>query len=165
MAFYPIHQTLGQMNGTLFYSSNRTKEYRNGNLMFLPMSLLLSWILIAPKHLYGLDMGAKGLAFQMILIQLFSVNYLLYKNAKYLNISFLQMLFNQFVVVFIVYTFGICSKYVFLYLEINVYLKIALEFSFYLFLCVCLLYNFTYLIGYTKIERNNIINSIVNRSN
>ncbi len=34
MAFYPVHQSLGQINSSLFYSTQRNKQYRNIGLFF-----------------------------------------------------------------------------------------------------------------------------------
>lgn len=98
MAFYPVHQSLGQINGSLFYSTDRNRIYRNVGLFFMPLSLLLSYFFIAPENMYGLNMGAKGLAIQMVLIQIATVNTNSYVNCKFFNISFAGLLAYQVVV-------------------------------------------------------------------
>ena len=106
MAFYPIHQTLGQICSSVFYSTNRTKEYRNIGMFIMPMGLALSFFLIAPSKFYGMNFGAIGLAIQMVLIQVVSVNLLLYFNCKYLNVSYLELCFFQILIALILLFLG-----------------------------------------------------------
>lgn len=95
MAFYPIHQSLGQINGSIIYSTQRNKEYRNVGILLMPLGLILAFFLIAPIEFYGLNLGAKGLAIQMLLIQILIVNANTYLNCRYLNISFIRLFFYQ----------------------------------------------------------------------
>jgi O-antigen/teichoic acid export membrane protein len=95
MVYYPIHQTLGQINGTLYYSTMRTNEYRNIGIIVLPFGLILNFIFMAPREYYGLELGAFGLVLQMIIIQYISVNVMAYKNSKFLKISFFENFLQQ----------------------------------------------------------------------
>ena len=111
MAFYPIHQTIGQINGTFYYSTARTKEYRNVGMFIIPFGLVLSYIFIAPVSNFGLNLGAVGLAYQMLLIQLISVNVTLWLNCKYLKIDFLPLLLFQILILTTLGLFGFSIKY------------------------------------------------------
>ena len=99
MAFYPVHQTIGQINGTIYMSTERTKGYRNINLVFSPLSIVFSYFFMAPVSAFGLGLGAVGLAIEMIVIQFISQNVLLYFNCKYLNFSFIRLFLYQIVII------------------------------------------------------------------
>ena len=96
MAFYPMHQTYGQLSGSLFFAAGTTKQYRNIGLVSSLIGLLLSYIFI-----YYLQLGAVGFAWKMILAQIIGVNIQLYFNTRLLNIKMLPFVFHQF------YTVGI----------------------------------------------------------
>lgn len=95
MAFFPIHQTYGQLSGSIFYATGRTALYRNIGILFLLIGLPVTYFLIAPKGHWGLDAGATGLAVKMVLMQLVGANVFFYFNAKYLKLSFLKYLTHQ----------------------------------------------------------------------
>lgn len=95
MAFYPIHQTLGQINGILFFSTSRTAQYRNIGLFIVPIGLMFSFFLIAPQQYLGLNLGAIGLAYQMLIIQTLAVNIMLFFNCRYLKIPFFRLFAYQ----------------------------------------------------------------------
>ncbi len=99
MAFYPIHQTLGQLNGTLFYATNRTREYRNIGIIFMPLSLVLCYFFIAPIEYFGLGLGAQGLVYEMLIIQVFVINIQLINNMKFFNSNYWELLWFQLLIV------------------------------------------------------------------
>lgn len=90
MAFYPIHQTYGQLSGSVFHATGQTKLYRNISLFTQPVGLVISIIL-----LYIFEFGAMGLAIKMIIIQFVGVNIQLYFNAKLLDLDIKQFLWHQ----------------------------------------------------------------------
>jgi O-antigen/teichoic acid export membrane protein len=90
IALYPMHQTYGQLSGAIFFSTNKTQQYRNIAIFFMIVGLFLSILLI-----YFLKLGAVGLALKIIVIQILAVNYQLYLNCNYLNISFIKFLIHQ----------------------------------------------------------------------
>lgn len=95
MAFYPIHQTYGQLSGSLFYATGQTGLYRNIGVSLMLISLPVTYFLIAPPEKMGLNIGANGLAGKMVLFQFIGVNIQLYYNAKFLNLSFWKYLGHQ----------------------------------------------------------------------
>jgi O-antigen/teichoic acid export membrane protein len=95
MAFYPIHQTYGQLSASLFYATGQTALYRNIGIIFLLLGLPLTYFLIAPVDKLGLNAGATGLAIKMLLINVIAVNVQLYFNAKQLNLRFWRYLGHQ----------------------------------------------------------------------
>lgn len=119
MAFYPIHQTLGQLNGTVFYSTSRTKEYRNIGLSLMPLGLGISFILIAPHSIWGYNMGAIGLAIQMLGMQFITVNIMLIYNCRYLQTPYLKLLVYQLLILGFGVGIGYIIDLILAYLQVN----------------------------------------------
>lgn len=101
MAFYPVHQTLGQLNGTFFYATERTRLYRNLGIVTMLTGLLLSYFLLAPKGnvIPGFALGAMGLAAKTVSINVLGVNLTMFFNTKFLNKEFRPFLLNQVLVI------------------------------------------------------------------
>ncbi|GER94604.1 polysaccharide biosynthesis protein [hot springs metagenome] len=95
MAFYPIHQTYGQLSGSVFYATGQTALYRNIGVIFMLLGLPVTYFLIAPPDNMGLNMGATGLAVKMVVLQFIGVNVQLYFNARLLKLSFGRYLGHQ----------------------------------------------------------------------
>ncbi|VAY87954.1 hypothetical protein MNB_ARC-1_65 [hydrothermal vent metagenome] len=90
MAFYPIHQTYGQLSGSIFYATEQTKLYRNIAFFTQLFMFLLSYIFIVQ-----LNLGAIGLAYSMLIMQLIGTNIGLYFNAKFLNLNLKYFILHQ----------------------------------------------------------------------
>jgi O-antigen/teichoic acid export membrane protein len=90
IAFYPIHQTYGQLSGSIFYATNQTKLMRNISLAVQPFGMLLTFLLI-----YKLNLGAIGLAWKMVIVQIIGVNIQLYYNTKFLKLNLKYFLWHQ----------------------------------------------------------------------
>jgi O-antigen/teichoic acid export membrane protein len=97
MAFYPIHQTYGQLSGAVFYATGQTRLYRNTGLIFWIIGLPLTYFLLAPADMMGLNAGSTGLAIKMVLIQFIGVNVNLYFISKFLKLSFWKYFMHQIV--------------------------------------------------------------------
>lgn len=97
MAFYPIHQTYGQLSGSVFYATAQTGLYRNIGVTFMIIGLPITYFLIAPVDMLGLNAGSTGLAIKMILIQFIQVNVQLYFNSRFLKLSFRKYFTHQLV--------------------------------------------------------------------
>lgn len=95
MAFFPIHQTYGQLSGSVFYASGQTVLYRNIGIIFMIIGLPVTYFLIAPTARMGLNSGATGLAIKMVFLQFIAVNVQLYFNAKFLKLSFWKYFGHQ----------------------------------------------------------------------
>ncbi|MFA5880547.1 MAG: hypothetical protein WC860_10345, partial [Candidatus Margulisiibacteriota bacterium] len=72
---------------------------------------MITYLLVAPSNIYGLDLGSTGLALKMIIIQFIGVNIQLYFNAKALNLSFFKYLFHQIasVIILLSIAFLVCN--------------------------------------------------------
>ena len=99
MAFYPIHQTYGQLSSSVFYATGRTKLYRNIGVSFTIIGLPLTYLLIAPANMMGLNAGAVGFAISVVAMQFIAVNTQLYFNSKLLNLRFSRYIAHQILTV------------------------------------------------------------------
>jgi len=92
----PMHQTYGQLSGSLFYATDNTKAYRNIGVFTRLLSLPITFFLVAPPQYYGLALGAKGLAISILLSQFLTTNMQLYFNTRLLNLKTSYFIFHQF---------------------------------------------------------------------
>ncbi len=90
MAFYPIHQTYGQLSGSIFYATGQTNLIRNIAFFTMPLGMITTSVCI-----YFFDLGAVGLAYKMIIIQFIGVNIQLYFNSKLLNLDMKYFIWHQ----------------------------------------------------------------------
>ena len=96
MLFYPIHQTYGQLAGSLYYSMDRTKVYRNIRMTMPFVNTPLFLFLISPEKYHGLNLGAVGYAISSVIGQVISINVLLFFNMRFLGLRYKDFLFHQF---------------------------------------------------------------------
>ena len=88
MLFYPIHQAMGQINGTLFMATGQNTTYMKITVAGLLVSMPVSYLLIAPESAGGLEMGAIGLAIKVVGINLVFVNIQSWLIARYYRIAY-----------------------------------------------------------------------------
>ena len=110
MAFYPIHQTYGQLTSTVYYATGQTKLYRNIGVICMVLGLPVIYFLLAPVSMFGLDYGALGLAIKMVLINIITVNIWLYFNTRFLKLSFGKFLLHQFGSITIILLIAVLAK-------------------------------------------------------
>jgi hypothetical protein len=97
MAIYPLHQTYGQLSGSVFLATGQTVLYRNIGLIMMMIGLPITYFLIATPSQGGMGIGATGLAVKMVVVNIVWVNIQLYFNARYLGFSFGSYLRHQIV--------------------------------------------------------------------
>ena len=97
MTLYAIHQTYGQVTSSVFYATGQTRTLRNLNILSLGTGLVVAWVLLAPNHLLGLNMGATGLAIKTVGVQFFSVNMFLLVCRRIIPFSYGRNLLHQLV--------------------------------------------------------------------
>ena len=74
MAFYPVHQGYGQVASAVYYATGETRALRNITLLSLLVGLVCTWVLLAPVEAGGFALGAAGLAYKMVAVQVITVN-------------------------------------------------------------------------------------------
>ena len=85
MLLYPVHQSLGQVAGTMLLAGEKTKQYLVVSAVFMMVSLPVSYLLQAPAAGYvlpGLGLGALGLALKMVVLNIVVVNVMLWVLAR-----------------------------------------------------------------------------------
>jgi O-antigen/teichoic acid export membrane protein len=108
MAFYPLHQTYGQLNGSFYLATERTRTYRTIGIIAIPFHIIAIYLVLAPKNFIipGMNLGALGLAIQMVGLQFIFINIYLFVNCRFLKINYMPFLLHQ---VGIVLLWGIVS--------------------------------------------------------
>lgn len=77
MFLYPIHQSMGQIGGTMFMASGDTRKYVVLSISLMLCTLPVSYLALAPSSgmlLPGLGLGAIGMAGYMVLTNIVTVN-------------------------------------------------------------------------------------------
>lgn len=77
MFLYPIAQSMGQINGTMFLASGETRAYSIFTIVTMLISVPISYFIQAPRSgelLPGLGLGAIGMGIKMVVLAFISVN-------------------------------------------------------------------------------------------
>ena len=76
MFIYPIHQSLGQVIGTMYYSLELTKPHAIIGIIFMILSIITVYFLLAPANanIPGLELASTGMAIKMVIMQILGVN-------------------------------------------------------------------------------------------
>jgi len=112
MSFYPIHQTYGQLTGAVCMAASQTSLYSKIGFIIALIGIPVGYILIAPENRMGLNAGATGLAIKMVVMQIVSVNAVLYFNCRLLRLDFWHCVFHQIYIVFLLLIFSVFAMLV-----------------------------------------------------
>lgn len=84
MMLYPVHQSMGQIGGTMLFATGYTKAYALCSSVSILVSLVVVYFVLAPASapVPGLQLGAEGLALKLVCVQVFSVNLLSWVIAR-----------------------------------------------------------------------------------
>jgi O-antigen/teichoic acid export membrane protein len=76
MLLYPVHQSMGQIVGTTFLATGRTRTYLKMGILTAVVSVPATYFMLAPRSglLPGLGLGAVGLAIKLVIINVLLVN-------------------------------------------------------------------------------------------
>ena len=159
MAFYPIFQTYGQLSGAVFYATGKTGLYRNIGVTIGIFELPATYFLIAPTNMMGLNAGSTGLAIKMVLIQIVSVNVLLYFNSRFLKLSFKKYLVHQVVCVgcLLLLAFLSLKTVDYLHISSNIVINFLLNGIIYSIAVASLTYFVPSLFGLTRKDLNSFL--------
>jgi O-antigen/teichoic acid export membrane protein len=158
MFIYPIHQSMGQIGGTMLLATEKASLHIKIVLFFMVLSLAVSYFLQAPLSapLPGLGLGSTGLAFKMVCIQILQVNVIAFYIAKIYGIKF--KFFYQFVCVLYTISAGLISKYSFYdYFDSNILLKFSFSMMIYSIIILLTLFYFRVVLGVEKINFRKLL--------
>ncbi|MFW2612226.1 lipopolysaccharide biosynthesis protein [Aliarcobacter butzleri] len=153
MAFYPIHQTYGQLSGSLFFSNGTTKLYRNIGLISSLIGLLFSYLFI-----YHFELGALGFGIKMILAQIIGVNIQLYFNTKLLGFTMLSFVSHQIYTVVVFSLIAYVSSFGITF-ENNIYEFLFCGFL-YTIISAILVYIFPQILSLSRVELQQFLSRI-----
>ncbi|MBK9521662.1 MAG: hypothetical protein IPO13_08650 [Rhodocyclaceae bacterium] len=76
MFLYPVHQSLGQISGSMLLATAKARIYVILGVVFMTLSLIVAYVMMAPVDavIPGLNLAAEGLAWKMVTLQILSVN-------------------------------------------------------------------------------------------
>ena len=160
MAFYPIHQTYGQLSGSIFYATGQTRLYRNIGVIFMILGLPITYFLLAPVKIMGVNAGATGLAIKMVALQFIIVNVQLYFNSRLLGLQFWRYLGHQIISVGILLGCAYATRYCinrFFDLQDKVVLSFLLSGFLYSIIVMGVIYLQPIIFGITRSDIHKII--------
>jgi O-antigen/teichoic acid export membrane protein len=101
MAFYPLQQVFGQVNGAALKATGRTGVYGTIRVALSVPEALLTYWLLAPRHMPvpGLELGARGVALRMVVFGLLGVQLFEWASARHLGLSYLGLLKSRAAVI------------------------------------------------------------------
>jgi O-antigen/teichoic acid export membrane protein len=84
MFLYPIHQSMGQIGGTMLYATERVTLQVTVGIVFMLLSMGMTYLVIAPADAVvpGLGLASKGLALKMVGLQIVQANIIAYVIAR-----------------------------------------------------------------------------------
>src|SRR3569833_251401 len=76
MFLYPLHQSLGQIGGTMMYATERVMLSVVVGIVFMSLSIVVTYFVLAPTdaRVPGLGLASMGLALKMVGLQVFQAN-------------------------------------------------------------------------------------------
>ena len=95
MALYPVHQTCGQLAGSVFHATGRTSTLRNVTALECVYGFATAWVMLAPAEYGGLHLGAVGLALKTVVVQCVTANLCLWLASRLVPFAFWRNLAHQ----------------------------------------------------------------------
>lgn len=90
MFLYPVHQSLGQIGGSMLLATEKSGIFVILGVAFMILSLIVAYLMMAPIDavIPGLNLASEGLAWKMVTIQILSVNLQAWFIARTFNWKF-----------------------------------------------------------------------------
>ena len=161
MFLYPVHQSLGQINGTMLYSLGKTKSRSVVGLVNMGISIPIVFVLLAPRSaiIPGLQLGATGLALKMVGCQIFATNLMSLYVCRYIKVPFRWG--YQFSVILLLLPIAFLSKYFIpyiLFFDRYILFSMVVSGGFYLIIVMMSVFFFPSIAG---LNRNQIHNGFI----
>lgn len=160
MALYPVHQTYGQLAGSVFHATGRTTVMRNLTALECIYGFTTAWFFLAPPEYYGLGWGATGLAIKTVCVQFVTVNIYLWLASRMIPLNFWRNLAHQFWCVGILLTLAYgCRTLTFLLTQDSLgdLLRFLLSGMLYTLLVGALAFIFPPIMGMSRMEFREIL--------
>ena len=165
MILYPIPYTVNNILYTVLYSTNKTKLLRNVIMISSGVSLLITFILIAPSRYFGLNMGAVGFAISMVSVTLMIYLVLLRFCVSILNLSWKTIIINHLIVTSVFVSFGFVTARIGDHITNNSVVSFIISGMLYTISVVFVFYKFPSLIGTSTKEIFGMIRISLSKAN
>lgn len=86
---------VSQFSASWYFGTGSTRIYSNIGMFYMLLGVPVTYVLIAPHEMFGLSLGATGLALKVVFMDYLWSNTLLYFVCRDLRLSFMRFLFNQ----------------------------------------------------------------------
>ena len=150
MCLYPIHQTYGQLNISVFYATGQTRLHRNIGIIFQVIGLGVTYWFLAPNSAGGWGLGSTGLALKMVLTQIIIVNIQLWFNTRRLNLSYSWFLGHQIMVLALFSVLGFGLQHVVGSFGFEPVMEIGVSAFFYLLIAGMILWSWPQIIDLSR---------------
>ena len=161
MILYTAHQGLGQLNAVVLFATANSKLQTIIGSISIIFSFLLAYYILAPETVLipGLNMGAAGLAWKMLIMNFLTVNVFGYFLAR--KFDWKYEWFFQFLVLGVLILAGYLAKALFFGVFEAMYSHLISS-SLVYFVLVCFLCYFfpSQLLGVTKSELDDFLSNI-----
>lgn len=174
MLLYPIHQSMGQIGGTMLLASGQTRKYMSVSILIMMLSIPATYIVLAPASpaspgwLPGMELGALGMACKMVVLGIVSVNIQAWVIARYGEWKF-DWVF-QVVGIPLMIGLGFVAKLLVGMLwnleEVGItklLVPVTIASLFYLAMSMAMIWRFSWLIGVERYEIESLIRRVVHR--
>ena len=160
MLLYPVHQSIGQISGVMFFATEKVKIQSTITITFMILSIIVAYFMLAPENSYipGFGMGSKGLAWKMVMMQFIQVNILVIVISKIFNWKN-SFLIYQFYILGGAIFIGFTIKYIIMNVITRLVLAMLISMLLYFTLIIFIFFNYPVTIsGIKKQEINKFFN-------
>jgi len=112
MFLFPIHQSLGQINGSYFFASAQTRIYSKIGIAMMMLGIPMTYFVLASPSspIPGFDLGSVGLAVKMVFTQMIGVNIIAYFICKLTGGKF-AFLFQLESIILLLFASFLCKMF------------------------------------------------------
>ena len=155
MLLFPIHQSMGYVDSTLFMASKRTNAQLTHGAFIMFLSIPVSYLLQAPKDAWipGFALGGVGLAWKMVVLGVIHSNTRGWQNAKDYGWKFDWS--YQIITLIMLLPLGWMAYQVSMQFDLHLIIQIFLSLIVYTISISSLVWVFPWVVGFTQDEIKN----------
>lgn len=154
MFLYPVHQSMGQIGGTMLLATGHTRIYVITGMGYLMSSLISAYFVMAPASAFvpGFELASQGMVMKMLLLQFVQVNIIAWIIARIFRWRFDWL--YQLIGLSACIAFGWTSKYLsgLIFIDTTLILPMAASLIIYMILIGLLVYVIPSVAGFTRLR-------------
>jgi hypothetical protein len=127
------------------------------------LGLAVNFFLVAPKSLFGMGLGATGLAIKMVTMQFFEVNLMLWFNVRFLRLSFWTLIWHQIYVLALLFCLALSISDLIERLASNILVEFLIAGVLYAIGCVALMFVLPSMFSLSRTEFRGMLPDIAKR--